>query len=426
MIKQTGTLTSAHATATAAGPAVDLPAIRIRAFVAVAVASVVLLGVTLWGVIVPADVHLEVLLVAVPALTAAVDNTWTTVSMTVLACLGVVAVDLDDGLPRSPILPIDVLGLLVVCALVLVFRRLRDGDHRTLCAVRRVSETAQKALLPPLPCRLAGLEIATAYRSAAAHAHIGGDVYAAERVGRTVRMLIGDVRGNGLAAVDDAAAVIGAFREVAHREVRLEHVAVSLDAGVRRRIEQVGETDTNASERFITALVLEVPDDLPVVRVVSCGHPDAMRAHGEDVDLLEVPEPAPPLGLGGERTAYQVDTFRFEPDNTLLLHTDGLLETRDGEGVFYPALDRFALLAEDEPHRLIEHLMSDLTVHAGGEVQDDVAVVVVRRRAATAVERADQEDRHAGPPAARSGSVSRGRGTRPSGRSPAAGEPPRP
>ncbi|MFD8424573.1 PP2C family protein-serine/threonine phosphatase [Streptomyces sp. NPDC059466] len=397
MTKQTHIVTGTSRAATAGGLAVGLSAVRLRPLIAVVVASTVLLGVTLWGVIVPADVHLEVLLVAVPALTAAADNTRTTVSMTVLACLGVVAVDVDDGLPRSPILPIDVLGLLVVCVLVLVFRRLRDVDHRTLCAVRSVSETAQRALLPPLPCRVAGLQIATAYRSAAAHAHIGGDVYAAERVGRTVRMLIGDVRGNGLAAVDDAAAVIGAFREAAHRDVRLEHVALSLDASVRRHVDQAGQTDGNASERFITALVLEVPDDYPVVHVISCGHPDSMRSHGTDVDLLEVPQPAPPLGLGGDETAYRVNTFAFEPEDTLLLHTDGLLEARDPAGAFYPALDRFALLAEDEPHCLIERLMRDLTVHAGGEVQDDVAMVAVRRRAAPSTEGADEDGHHACP-----------------------------
>ncbi|WP_406373658.1 serine/threonine-protein phosphatase [Streptomyces sp. NBC_01550] len=396
MTMQTHIMTSTGR-ATAAGLAVSFSAVRLRSLIAVVVASAVLLGVTLGGVIVPADVHLVVLLVVVPALTAPADNTRTTVSMTALACLGVVAVDVDDGLPSSPILPIDFLGLLVVCVLVLVFRRLRDVDHRTLHAVRSVSETAQRALLPPLPCRVAGLEIATAYRSAAAHAHIGGDVYAAERVDRTVRMLIGDVRGNGLAAVDDAAAVIGAFREAAHRDVQLEHVALSLDASVRRRVDQAGQTDSNASERFITALVLEIPDDLDVVHVISCGHPDLMRSHGTDVDLLEVPQPAPPLGLGGDQAAYQVNTFGFEPEDTLLLHTDGLLETRDSAGVFYPALDRFALVAEDEPHHLIERLMSDLTVHAGGEVQDDVAMVAVRRRAAPSTAGAAEDSHHASP-----------------------------
>ncbi|MGY5036458.1 PP2C family protein-serine/threonine phosphatase [Streptomyces sp. 900116325] len=396
MTTQTHMMTSTGRAATVTGLALSFSTVRLRPLIAVVIASAVLLGVTLGGVIVPADVHLVVLLVAVPALTAAADNTCTTVSMTALACLGVVAVDVDDGLPSSPILLIDVLGLLVVCVLVLVFRRMRDVDHRTLRAVRSVSETAQRALLPPLPCRVAGLEIATAYRSVAAHAHIGGDVYAAERVDRTVRMLIGDVRGHGLAAVDDAAAVIGAFREAAHRDARLEHVALALDAGVRRRVDQAGQTDSNAAERFITALVLEIPDDSHVVHVISCGHPDVMRSHGTDVDLLEVPQPAPPLGLGGDQAAYQVNTFGFEPEETLLLHTDGLLETRDAAGVFYPALDRFALLAEDEPQYLIERLMSDLTVHAGGEVQDDVAMVAVRRRAAAPTD-ADEDVHHASP-----------------------------
>jgi serine phosphatase RsbU (regulator of sigma subunit) len=347
--------------------------------VAIVLASAILLGITFGGVAIPADIHLQVLLVAVPALTVSADRARTTIGMTVLACLGVVAVDIDVGLQDSPILPVDALVLLVVCALLLVFRRMRDKDHRTLRAVRSVAESAQKALLPPLPCRVAGLEIATAYRSSADQADIGGDVYAAERVGGAVRMLIGDVRGHGLAAVDDAAAVIGAFREAAHRDQRLEQVACSLDCSARRRLDQAGEDDSTAAERFITALVLEIPDDLHVVRVISCGHPDSMRSHGAEVDLLVVPEPAPPLGLGDGGTAYQVSSFGFEPGDTLLLHTDGLLEARDPAGTFFPAVDRFALLAADDPRGLIEHLMRDLTVHACGDVRDDVAVVAVRR-----------------------------------------------
>lgn len=362
------------------GPALTFSKVRRRPLAAIMVASAALLGLTVAGLVIPEDVHLQVLLVAVPALTVAARRVRTTIGMTALACLSVVAVDIDVGLRNSPILPIDLLVLLVVSVLVVVLRRMREIDHRTLHAVRSVSETAQRALLPPLPCRVADLEIAAACRSAAAHARIGGDVYAVERVHRTVRILIGDVRGHGLAAVDDAAAVIGAFREAAHRDPELEHLALSLDAGVRRRVDQADGTDCHAGERFITALVLEIPDDVHVVRVVSCGHPDPMRARGTEVELLEVPQPAPPLGLGGGHAAYRVDTFGFEPGDTLLLHTDGLLETRDPAGAFYPAEDRFALLAEDEPHRLIERLMCDLTLHACGEVLDDVALVAVRRR----------------------------------------------
>ncbi|WP_377266842.1 PP2C family protein-serine/threonine phosphatase [Peterkaempfera sp. SMS 1(5)a] len=409
MTTHTHITTSAGWAATHRELAFNLSKVRLRPLIAVGVASAVLLGITFGGVVIPADVHLEALLVAVPALSAAADNARTTVGMTALACLGVVAVDIDVGLRNSPTLPIDVLVLLVVCALVLVFRRMRDTDHRMLHAVRSVSETAQRALLPPLPGRVADLDIATAYRSTAAHAQIGGDVYAAERVDRTVRLLIGDVRGHGLAAVDDAAAVIGSFREAAHRDAELEQVALSLDTSVRRRVDlaeqaeraqRADQADCNASERFITALVLEIPEDVPVVRVISCGHPDLMRSHGSDVDLLEAPQPAPPLGLGCGRTAYQVNTFAFEPGDTLLLHTDGLLETRDPAGVFYPAVDRFALLAEDEPQRLIERLMSDLTVHACGEVRDDVAMVAVRRRAVPSTEGADENAHPAGPVAA--------------------------
>ncbi|WP_055589378.1 PP2C family protein-serine/threonine phosphatase [Peterkaempfera griseoplana] len=405
MTTHTPVTRGAGCAATLRGLAVAFSKVRLRSLLAVGVASAALLGITFGGVVIPGDMHLEALLVTVPALTAAAEKARTTIGMTVLACLGVLAIDIDVGLRNSPTLPIDVAVLLVVCVLVLVLRRMRETDHRLLRAVRSVSETAQRALLPPLPSRVAGLEIATAYRSADAHAHIGGDVYAAERVDHTVRLLIGDVRGHGLAAVDEAAAVIGCFREAAHRDGRLEHLALSLDASVRRRLDLAAQSDSCAAERFITALILEIPDDLAVVRVISCGHPDSMRSHGSAVDLLEAAQPAPPLGLGCTcgQPVYRVDTFAFEPGDTLLLHTDGLLEARDQTGAFYPAVDRFALLAADEPHRLIERLMSDLTVHADGEVRDDVAMVAVRRRAAPPTEGSDEDAAATGCTAAGSG-----------------------
>ncbi|MFJ4985905.1 PP2C family protein-serine/threonine phosphatase [Streptomyces sp. NPDC088732] len=349
------------------------------------VAAVALLVIVLMGLLVPMSVHLSSLLVAVPALTATLYSALATIHMTVLACAGAVAVDVHDGLGHSLILPIHVLDLLVVCGLVLVFWRARDSDRRTLRAVRSVAETAQRALLRPLPCRVGCVDMATAYRSAAAHARIGGDLYAAERVDGAVRLLIADVRGKGLAAVDDAAAVLGAFREAAHRDMFLKGVAIALEASVARHFGQVGERDAQAGERFVTALVLEIPDNLPVVRVISCGHPQPMFARGHDVDLLDLTHPAPPLGVANTGQDYRVDTFVFEVGDLLLLHTDGLLEARDRAGVFYPALDRFASLSKSgAPDNVIERLLDDVTGYAGGRLDDDVALVAVRRRCADA------------------------------------------
>ncbi|MFJ1598137.1 PP2C family protein-serine/threonine phosphatase [Streptomyces sp. NPDC088261] len=339
----------------------------------------VLCAVTVVGFLVPADIHLASLLVAVPALTAGLVGPRWTALITALACVAAAALDIRDGLMDSPILPIHLIDLLVVCGLVVLFWRLRDLDFKALVQVRSVSDAAQRAVLRPLPRRIGRLRIASVYRSAAAQAQIGGDLYAAERIPGAVRLIIGDVRGKGLPAVDDAAAVLGAFREAAHRDATLPELVASLEGSVGRHLREVGKTDRDSGERFITALVLEIPDDAPVVRMISCGHPPPLRSHRGVTTLLRSPHPAPPLGLAGDIDDYQLDSFPLESGDTLLLHTDGLLEARDSTGAFYPAHERFDTLLWCDPDELLQRLVKDLLEHVEGRLEDDVALVALER-----------------------------------------------
>ena len=62
--------------------------------------------------------------------------------------------------------------------------------------------------------------------------------------------------------------------------------------------------------------------------------------------MLEVRAPAPPLGLitlGNDSGAKQ--TYPFEPNDQLLLYTDGVTEARDANREFYPLDERVAVLA---------------------------------------------------------------------------------
>jgi len=58
--------------------------------------------------------------------------------------------------------------------------------------------------------------MAVRYISASASAQIGGDLYAVIMTAGSVRLIVGDVQGKGLAAVQTAATVLGAFREAAY------------------------------------------------------------------------------------------------------------------------------------------------------------------------------------------------------------------
>jgi hypothetical protein len=89
-------------------------------------------------------------------------------------------------------------------------------QNQRLADVTSVAEAAQRALLRPLPRQVGPLELGVVYLAAAAEARVGGDLYEVTRTQFGIRLIVGDVRGKGLDAVEIAADVLGVFREVAH------------------------------------------------------------------------------------------------------------------------------------------------------------------------------------------------------------------
>lgn len=244
--------------------------------------------------------------------------------------------------------------------------------ERELAQVRTVSEAAQQALLRPVPHRVGPLRIAVRYAAAAAEARIGGDLYDVVSTPYGVRLLLGDVRGKGLAAVDTAADVLGVFRDAARSEPDTAAVATRMDAALARR---------EQGEEFVTAVLLTVPPGGGPAVLVNCGHPPPALLHpGRGMTLLHPPADAPPLGLLGLVTAgYAPLTLAFDPGDILLLYTDGVCEARDAAGRFYPLARRLERLPRDDPDILLETLLADVLLYGGGTMNDDAALLAVRR-----------------------------------------------
>ncbi|MEU0337367.1 PP2C family protein-serine/threonine phosphatase [Streptomyces sp. NPDC006193] len=265
-------------------------------------------------------------------------------------------------------------GLVGTLGTILAAHRIRR--ERTLADVRFVAEIAQRVLLRPVPHRLGGLLLESLYLSAAAEARIGGDLYEAVHTRHGVRLLIGDVRGKGLLAVETAATLLGAFREAAHDEPDLPALAGRLERSMSRRAEQLGGSETN--ERFVTALLAEIPDDVLLVRFVNCGHPPPVLLRSGDVRELDRVGPAPPLNLGMlVDEPYEVDQHPLRPGDRLLLYTDGVTETRNASGAFYPLLERLRSWDRLPPGQLLARLHDDLLAYSGNRLQDDTAALAV-------------------------------------------------
>ncbi len=204
--------------------------------------------------------------------------------------------------------------------------------------VLSVAEAAQRAVLRPLPRQLGPLQLGVVYLAAAADAKVGGDLYDVTVTPHGIRLIMGDVRGKGLGAVEVAADVLGMYREVAHEVHTLAELARRLDAGLARRWGQ--------HEEFVTALLAEIDPAGGRLTIYSCGHPPPILISPGGVTVLEVPAPAPPLGLltlGDGSGAGR--SLPFRPNDQLLLYTDGVTEARDREHVFYPLDERLAALA---------------------------------------------------------------------------------
>jgi serine phosphatase RsbU (regulator of sigma subunit) len=231
-----------------------------------------------------------------------------------------------------------------------------------LATVTSIAEAAQHAILAPPPRQLGPVALSARYLSAAAEAQVGGDLYeVVERPG-AVRLLIGDVRGKGLAAVRTATVVLGEFRAAAADVDDLVAVAPQLDRRLRPYLDP---------EDFVTALLAQI-DDGGLLTVASCGHPPPLLASGGR--LTEVgAHPGVPLGLGA---APSTVTRQLSPGDRLLLYTDGIMEARDEHNVFINFMKLAETVALGPFDLALDRLLDALDEAVGENLGDDLALVL--------------------------------------------------
>ncbi|MGW7289197.1 PP2C family protein-serine/threonine phosphatase [Streptomyces sp. NPDC054847] len=318
-------------------------------------------------------------LFAAPALAAV---TWGSRGTVVVGLLSMVA---SAGLAarRAEDVPgvlINLTVLLAVTVAAVWSSRLRRNREMELRQMHSVAEAAQTALQRPMPSHLGPVDLHLLYEASAAGAHVGGDFYKALEVRGAVRIMLGDVQGKGLGALETASILLGSFRESAYTAPDLAAVAERLEFSMARYAERTQDSDV--ASRFATVLLAEIPHDEPVVRILSCGHPAPVIQHQDVLTTAELPSPSLPvnlsgLGLGNE---YDVQELCFEPGDRLLMFTDGVSETRDHTGAFYPLEDRMRGWIREPADRMITLLREDLVRYSGHGFDDDTAAVLVVRR----------------------------------------------
>jgi serine phosphatase RsbU (regulator of sigma subunit) len=93
--------------------------------------------------------------------------------------------------------------------------------------------------------------------------------------------------------------------------------------------------------------------------------------------MVNTGEPEPPLGL--HPSPHPVTGPLLE-GTRLLFYTDGLVETRNRDGAFFPLADSAAALRTGHVGAALDTLLGRLVDHAGEQINDDMALVLVEHQ----------------------------------------------
>ncbi|MFF7144299.1 PP2C family protein-serine/threonine phosphatase [Streptomyces nodosus] len=335
----------------------------------------------------PSYLYFSRFLSLAPAFAASVWPVVGTVAIGVLAAAIDVVIAVTTGQPSESRTHLFTLAVIAGATAAAAYAsHVRQEREQTLADIRSVAETTQKVLLRPMPHSLGRLDVEVLYLAAAVQARVGGDFYEALKTTHGVRLIIGDVRGKGLPAVGTASAIVGCFREAAYDEPDLARLARRLDLSMSR---YAALLPGDRTEYFATALLAEIPDDGSAAQIVNCGHPPPLLFRAGAVREVTPTAPSPPINMGvllGED--YRIDTVPFADEDQLLLYTDGVTETRDHTGAFFPLVGHAGQWDTDSPSRLLEQLHRDLVHYSRGRLEDDIAAIAVRAAATTASVRA--------------------------------------
>jgi serine phosphatase RsbU (regulator of sigma subunit) len=235
---------------------------------------------------------------------------------------------------------------------------------------KEFADTMQRSLLPRTRPAAEGLEVGEVYESSA-RVDVGGDVYDFLTLddGR-LAVVLGDVTGHGVDATADMAMAKFVFRSLAREHPEPTDFLAAVNDVI---------VDEIATGKFITMAYLAIDGARGEVACASAGHPPPRLVLPDGtVSGLE----ANGLALGIDPDQSYVETRVELPHGTaIVVYTDGVLEARrDGELYGLDRLDALLAARRDlPPAELAAEIAGEARAFAGGELVDDLAVVVIKR-----------------------------------------------
>ncbi|GGS36592.1 SpoIIE family protein phosphatase [Streptomyces griseoviridis] len=246
-------------------------------------------------------------------------------------------------------------------------------DHtRRYGRQRAVAEAMQRNLLAPLP-RPGRLRLAARYQPAPAGSQVGGDWYDAFTLqDGALALVIGDVVGHDLTAAAGMAQLHGILRSLAWDHTGPPGAVVDrLDAAMP-------VITTVPLATLILARVEGDPETGPwTLHWTSAGHPPPLLLSPDGTACYLEAGQGLLLGTDSAPGTGRPDaTQPLEPGSTLLLYTDGLVETPGSD--LDTGLERLRRDALAVAHAPLDALCGHILAHVPPGNADDVALLALR------------------------------------------------
>jgi PAS domain S-box-containing protein len=244
---------------------------------------------------------------------------------------------------------------------------------RLVSVLREAVTSLQAAVLPASFPTVPGLDADALYRSASEVAQVGGDFYDLFALdGGRVAAVIGDVCGKGVAAARHTVRLRYELRTLLEEDRPPGRVLTAFNRRVQEEF---------VADEYATLLLLILDPATGAVSWSSAGHPPP---------VLTGPTPRTlafagslPVGLFGDAT-YHTSRFTLPPGRCVVLYTDGVIEARnpDRQEFGTEGLEAAAPAVAASAAAVAEVVLKQVLSHSGGHLDDDAAVLVLRREPA--------------------------------------------
>ncbi|MEV4431920.1 SpoIIE family protein phosphatase [Streptomyces sp. NPDC049585] len=265
---------------------------------------------------------------------------------------------------------------------------------------RELTVGLQRSMMPTVQPDIPGMTVAARYVPTGGGLEVGGDWYDmiplpggtsedGASTGGRLALVIGDVQGHDVRA----AGLMGQLRIALRAYASEGHHADAVLSRASRFLAGINGADEDADPRFATCLYIEVYPSSGLLVIARAGHPDPAIRLSDGTLLVRPTAGGLPLGIVPDAD-YPTTRIVLEPGETMLVCTDGLIET--GGHDLETGWTRLRQIIEDhgtgpDGAEDLEQLADDLVQAVHGPPshyttgplidrrEDDIALLLLRR-----------------------------------------------